>query len=47
MSLEREVIQLREALKEMLEAFSMENIGLEASKRRLEAKNRARAALGE
>ena len=44
-ALEKRVRQLSDALEEMLEAFSMENIGLEASKRRLEAKKRARAAL--
>lgn len=36
---------LANALQEMLAAFSMENIGIEASRRRLAAKKAARDAL--
>jgi hypothetical protein len=36
---------LMTALEEMLTAFSMENIGIDASRRRLAAKKQARAAL--
>ncbi len=39
------IYELRSALEEMVEAHSMKNIGLEASKRRLGAIKRARAIL--